>query len=302
MTKVWTTNDIPSQEGKRIIVTGANSGIGWHTALELARAGGEVTIASRSEAKGADAAQRIRAIVPNANLRTEVLDLSDPHSIKAFAQSQLAISRPIDLLINNAGIMAVPKRELSSDGHELQFATNVLGPFRLTGMLLPALLRANSPRVVTIASSLHSMGGPVPLMDLDSQEEYKPMCAYSKTKLANILFTKELQRRVGNRLLATCCHPGVAATNLVKGSNLLMKLSALAMSPLAQSAAAGAEPTLMAATLEDAKPGAYYGPGGLFKLRGHPVETKPAPFADDVAAAKRLFDELEVITAMRYEI
>jgi NAD(P)-dependent dehydrogenase (short-subunit alcohol dehydrogenase family) len=301
MSKPWTKDDIPSQAGKRIIVTGANNGIGWHTALELARAGGKVTMASRNKAKGEDAAARIRAAVPEADLRTSVLDLSDPLSIAAFAESQLALNRPLDLLINNAGVMALPERRTSVDGHELQFATNVLGPFRLTGMLLPVLLQARAPRVVTVASNTHKTGGPVPIDDLDSVKEYRPIRAYAKTKLANILFTRELQRRAGSRLLAVCAHPGAAKTDLAGDTTLVMKLAVLAIYPLIQSAAMGAEPTLMAATLPDAKPGGYYGPGGLLELRGHPVEARPAPFAEDVGAGKALFDELERTTGVRYE-
>ncbi|OJT25200.1 short-chain dehydrogenase [Archangium sp. Cb G35] len=302
MSTTWTTKDIPSQAGRRIIVTGANSGIGWHTALELARAGGEVTIAARSEAKAMDAAERIRSILPDANLKVALLDLAAPKSIQSFAEAQLALARPIDVLIHNAGVMALPRRQLSVDGRELQFATNVLGPYRLTGILLPALLRARAPRVVTVASNSHKAGGPVPLEDLDSRDEYRPIRVYCKTKLANILFTKELQRRAGNRLLAVCCHPGTAKTNLGAATTLGMKLMVLAIYPLIQSAARGAEPTLMAATLEGAPPGSYFGPDGFLELRGHPVEATPAPFADNVAAGRMLFDELERITGIRYEL
>jgi NAD(P)-dependent dehydrogenase (short-subunit alcohol dehydrogenase family) len=302
MSKVWTTRDIPSQAGRRIIVTGANSGIGWHTALELARAGGEVTIAARSEAKGEDAARRIRAVVPDANLRTGVLDLSDPASVTAFANGQLASSRPIDVLINNAGIMGLPQLQLSVDGHELQFATNVLGPFRLTGMLLPSLLQSAAPRVVSVSSGAHRFGGPVPIQDIESREGYRPMPVYAKTKLANILFTRELQRRAGGRLLAVACHPGAALTNLTAAATFSIKLIAFLLRPLIQSPAMGAEPTLMAATLRDAKSGGYYGPGRFQEWRGHPVEVDAAPFASDVAAGRILFEDLERITGIRYAL
>lgn len=301
MSHVWTTKDIPSQAGKRIIVTGANSGIGWHAALELARAGGSVTIASRNTAKAEDAARRIRNIVTNADVSTSRLDLSNPASVTAFAESQSAMPRPLDILINNAGVMALPQRRESVDGHELQFATNVLGPYRLTSLLLPALLRSPSPRVVTVASGTHALGGPVPMTDLDSKASYRPIRAYAKTKLANILFARELQRRAGDRLLSVCCHPGGARTNLFADTSRLMLLSALVMYPLLQNADRGAEPTLMAATLKDAKPGAYYGPGGFMELRGHPIEAKTAPIAEDTAASAALFYELERITSLRYE-
>lgn len=300
MTQPWTKKSIPSQAGKRVIVTGANSGIGFYAALELARAGADVTIASRNLQRLKDAAKRITTALPNASVRTGMIDTSDPQSVSDFAAAQLSDSRPIDMLINNAGVMALPKREVSVDGHELQFATNVLGPFRLTGMLLPAILRAKAPRVVTVSSFAHTRGGPTPMEDLDSTESYAPVRAYSKTKLENILFTRELQRRAGKRLLATCCHPGASRTNLSNNTVFSMKLITFFMQPILQSAAQGAEPTLMAATYSEAKPGAYYGPGGLFKLRGHPIEARTTDAAKDMPAAKELFDRLEELTGIAY--
>ncbi len=296
MNQPWTTKQIPSQAGKRIIVTGANSGIGFYTALELARAGADVTIASRNAQRVKEAAHRITTALPNASVRTGTIDTSDPKSVSKFAEAQLSDPRPIDMLINNAGIMALPKREISVDGHELQFATNVLGPFRLTGLLLPAILKADAPRVVTVSSYAHTRGGPTPMTDLDSKESYAPVRAYSKTKLENILFTRELQRRAGTRLLATCCHPGASRTNLGNNTVFMMKLITFFMQPILQSAAQGAEPTLMAATYPEAEPGGYYGPGGLFKLRGHPIEARTTDAAKDLPAAKELFDRLEQFT------
>ena len=300
MSRPRTTRDIPAQTGKRIIVTGANSGIGFYTALELARAGAEVTLASRNPQKVQEAAKRIMTAIPNASVLTGTIDTSDPESVSRFAEAQLADSRPIDMLINNAGIMALPKREVSVDGHELQFATNVLGPFRLTGLLLPAILKASAPRVVTVSSFAHTRGGPTPMTDLDSEASYAPVRAYSKTKLENILFTRELQRRAGDRLLATCCHPGASRTNLGNNTVYYMNLITFFMLPILQGAAQGAEPTLMAATYPEAKPGAYYGPGGLFKLRGHPIEANTTDSAKDMPAAKELFNKLEKITNIRY--
>ncbi len=300
MSDIWTPRDIPDQTGRRAIVTGGNSGIGWHTALELARAGAEVTIASRDEGKANAAADRIRAVLPDARIRTEVLDLARLASVRAFAERQLADAQPIDLLVNNAGVMALPKRRVSPDGHELQFATNVLGPFVLTGLLLPHILAAAAPRVVTVSSYAHTQGGPTPIEDLESEESYRPVRAYSKTKLANILVTRELQRRAGTRLLAVAAHPGASSTNLAVDTSLPMKLITWAMRPMLQSAAAGAEPTLRAATATDATPGGYYGPGGLFGLRGRPVEQQTAPFASDAAAGRRLWGELERISGISY--
>jgi NAD(P)-dependent dehydrogenase (short-subunit alcohol dehydrogenase family) len=298
----WAIKDIPPQTGKRIIVTGANSGIGWHTALELARAGAEVTITARSEAKAADAAVRIHRRVPNARLKTAILDLADLAKVRAFAAGELADPRPIDTLINNAGIMALPKRELTINGFERQFATNVLGPFLLSGLLLPAIFRATAPRIVTVSSEAHRMGGPVPVQDLNSERDYRPHRAYAKTKLENILFARELQRRAGDRLLAVACHPGLSDTNLFADSTLRMRLLFWAARPIIQHAAEGAQSTLFAATAAETRPGGYYGPGRFFNTRGSPIETEPSPYARDKNAAKRLFDELERIAGIRYPL
>jgi NAD(P)-dependent dehydrogenase (short-subunit alcohol dehydrogenase family) len=298
----WTTGDIPSQRGKRIIVTGANRGLGWHAALELARAGARVTLTARRQVEAEVAAARIRAQAPDAVLDTAILDLTDIGSVRAMAAAQLADPQPIDTLVNNAGVMALPRREVSIDGFERQFATNVLGPFLLTGLLLPAILRAPGPRVVTVSSMAHTMGGPTPLEDLNSERDYRPTRAYAKTKLANILFTRELQRRADGRLLAVACHPGASQTDLSAASSRPLRFVTRAMWPMMQSAARGAEPTLRAATAADATPGGFYGPGGLLGLRGPAVEAKTAPFAHDAAAAERLFDELERMTGVRYPL
>ena len=196
--------------------------------------------------------------------------------------------------------MALPERRVSPDGHELQFATNVLGPFLLTGLLLPRVLEASAPRAVTVSSYAHTQGGPTPIEDLDSKQGYRPLRAYAKTKLANILITRELQRRSGERLLAAVAHPGASHTNLAVDTSLPLKLITWAMWPMLQSAAAGAEPTLRAATESDVKPGGYYGPGGLFHLRGPAIEQETAPFAHDPAAGRRLWDELERISGFTY--
>jgi NAD(P)-dependent dehydrogenase (short-subunit alcohol dehydrogenase family) len=298
----WTAKDMPSQSGKRILVTGANSGVGWNAALELARAGAEVILAARSEAKAGDAASRIRAEVPQARLQTGILDLADLASVRRFAAEQLADPRPLDTLINNAGVMALPGRQVSADGFELQFATNVLGPFLLTGLLLPAVLRAAAPRVIAVSSQAHLLGGPTPVQDLNSERGYQPVRAYAKTKLENILVARELQRRAGARLLSLACHPGASHTNLTAASTLSLRLVTRAMGAMMQGSAEGAWPTLLAATDPNAKPGGYYGPGGLLELRGRAVETEPAPFAKDPGAAKRLFDELELMASISYPL
>jgi NAD(P)-dependent dehydrogenase (short-subunit alcohol dehydrogenase family) len=293
---------MPPQNGKRIIVTGANSGIGWHTALELARAGAEVTLAARTEAKAQDAAVRIRRRVPNARVQPALLDLADFATVRAFAAAALAQPRPVDTLVNNAGIMAPPEREVTVDGFERQFATNVLGPFLLTGLLLPALLRAPAPRIVTVSSEAHTLRGAGPVQDLNSERAYRPMQAYAKTKLENILFTRELQRRAGDRVLAVACHPGVADTNLPRGSIFGMRVLFRVTRAIIQTAEEGAQSVLFAATSAQAKPGGYYGPGGFLRIRGAPTETEPSPFARDADAGKRLFDELERIAGIRYAL
>jgi NAD(P)-dependent dehydrogenase (short-subunit alcohol dehydrogenase family) len=206
-------------------------------------------------------------------------------------------------LINNAGIMAPRKRLVSADGFELQFATNVLGHFLLTGLLLPLVLRAPAPRVVTVSSMAHRMGGPVPLTDLNSEQSYKPVKSYARTKLANVLFGRELQRRAGDRLLSAVCHPGASSTNLqFSGESRWLQLTTIFLMPLMQSAAAGAMTTLCAATAPDARPGAFYGPSQLFGLRGPVKEAHFAKLAYDDAAAKQLFDELEEITGITYPV
>ena len=197
--------------------------------------------------------------------------------------------------------MALPERRVSSDGHELQFATNVLGPFVLTTLLLPRILQAKAPRVVTVSSYAHTQGGPTPIEDIESEQDYRPVRAYAKTKLANVLVTRELQRRAGGRLLSVAAHPGASRTNLAVDTSLPMKLITWAMRPMLQSAAAGAEPTLRAATAPDTTPGGYYGPGGLFGLRGPAVEQRTAPFAEDAEAGHRLWAELERMGAVRYD-
>lgn len=303
MNTEWTTKDIPLQAGKRILVTGANSGIGYEAALALARAGAEVTLISRSKEKAQSAANRITKIVPDARLELGVMDLSSLKSVREFAETQLASDCPINTLINNAGIMAPRKRLVSEDGFELQFATNVLGHFLLTGLLMPLILRASTPRIVTVASLAHRLGGPVPLTDLNSEENYKPVKSYAKTKLANVLFGRELQRRAGNRLLSTMCHPGGSSTNLqFNGESRWLQLTTVFILPVMQSAAAGAMPTLCAATAPDAKPAGFYGPSEFFGVRGPVKETQLADFAYDDAAAKQLFNELEDITGVTFVV
>ncbi len=216
MTK-WTPADIPSLHGRLAVVTGANSGIGWHTALELARAGSEVILASRTESKGRDAVDRIRQEVPQAKVRAEVLDLASLRSVQSFA-ARIGGEAKLDLLINNAGVMSVPKRQVTEDGFELQFGTNFLGPFALTMSLMPALMRASSPRVTTVSSGAANMGlKKINFGDLQWERSYGPWTAYCQSKLADLMFALELGRRsasAGIPLVSNAAHPGYARTNL----------------------------------------------------------------------------------------
>ncbi len=244
-------------------MTGANSGLGLATARELARAGARVVLACRSTEKGKDAASRIVSLVPGADVQPAVLDLADLESVRAFPAS--APDR-VDLLINNAGVMAAPRR-VTKQGFESQFATNHLGHFALTGLLLGRLLSAPAPRVVTVSSTLHRRGK-MNFDDLQGERKYSPWGAYGQSKLANLMFCFELQRRAveaGTALLSMAAHPGYAATNLQFAATDRFYEKAfgwIGNRVFAQSADMGALPTLYAATVADLPGGTYVGPGG----------------------------------------
>jgi NAD(P)-dependent dehydrogenase (short-subunit alcohol dehydrogenase family) len=306
MTK-WTTAEIPSLQGTTAIVTGANSGIGWHTALELARAGAGVILASRTAAKGQDAVARIRREVPLATVRMEILDLASLKSVHAFAAAVGGEAR-LDLLVNNAGVMAVPVRQTTEDGFELQFGTNFLGPFALTGLLLPLLRRAPSPRVTTVSSGAANMGlRKINFDDLQWEKSYGPWKAYCQSKLADLMFALELGRRAaaaGATLLSDAAHPGYARTNLqTTGPGRPLNLLEKAVEWIAsQDAAHGALPTLRAATAHDAAPGNYYAPARMFQLNGDPVLVPIPKPALDEAAARQLWDVSERLTGVRWSL
>jgi NAD(P)-dependent dehydrogenase (short-subunit alcohol dehydrogenase family) len=300
----WTASDIPSQKGKLAIVTGANSGIGWHTALELARSGAEVVLSARTEEKGRDAVERIVSQLPEAMVRFEILDLASLASVRSFA-SKMGSTR-IDLLVNNAGVMAIPKREVTEDGFEKQFGTNYLGPFALTGLLMSALRRSPSPRVTTVSSSAASSGMKmINFEDLQCERSYGAWKAYSQSKLADLMFALELGPRcaaAGFRLLSDAAHPGAARTNLQTsgpGGSLFGKVMRLGQFAF-QDAAGGAMPTLRAATELDAAQGSYYGPGKRFGMVGPPILVSVPKAAQDEAARKRLWEVSEELTGVRY--
>lgn len=297
----WTTADIPPQHRRLAVVTGANSGIGWRTALELARAGSEVILAARSREKGADAVARIRRELPQAKLHAEILDLASLKSVRAFA-AKLENEPKLDLLINNAGVMALPARELTENGFERQFGVNFLGHFALTTLLIPALLRARAPRVITVSSVAANMRMKrINFDDLQAGRSYDPWNAYSQSKLADLMFALELSRRCLKRnysLLSNAAHPGYALTNLfTSGSGKpIGKWQRLAFKIAGQDAAHGALPLLRAATDVDAAPGSYYGPDRFFHLKGDPVPVSIPKPAQDEAAAKRLWEIAESLT------
>jgi len=314
MSKPWQTADIPSLTGKRVLITGANSGIGYFAALKLARKGAHVLLACRDPKRGEDALNRLQSDSPGTNAELVILDLASLASVRSFAAGELALKRPLHLLINNAGVMAPPKRVETADGFELQFGTNVLGHFALTGLLLPALDMAAAassepPRIVTIASIAHK-GGKINFDDLQSAKSYSPRGAYQQSKLANLMLAFELDRRLRaahSRILSIAAHPGVASTNIFRTGNYsafertIRNVAAHAIASLLNTDAEGALPTLYAATSPDAVTGGYYGPQSLMETRGHIVgSAKVAPQARDQAAAARLWAVSQDLTGVRY--
>jgi NAD(P)-dependent dehydrogenase (short-subunit alcohol dehydrogenase family) len=311
----WTAADIPSQAGRRAVITGANSGIGYYMALELARHGAQVSMACRDRAKGDAAIARIRAELPDAAIEVTLLDLASLASVRKFAAAELDRGVPLDLLINNAGVMSPPRRLQTADGFELQFGTNVLGHFALTALLLPALLQAGEsqpqrPRVVTLASIAHQRGR-LNFDDLQSEKTYSPMGAYQQSKLADLMFAFELDRRLraagqpAANIMSLAAHPGIANTNLFKRDDyhplerLARRAVGMVIGALLNSEAGGALPALYAATATDATEGGYYGPQGFRETRGGDVgPAKIAPQALDQAAASRLWSECEKLTGI----
>jgi NAD(P)-dependent dehydrogenase (short-subunit alcohol dehydrogenase family) len=301
----WTVGQIPPQTGKTALVTGANSGIGYQAALELARHGAHVLLGCRSVAKGEAALARLLKAAPGASAEVVELDMASLASIRAFATKFAARGVALDILVNNAGVMALPTRELTADGFERQFGTNHLGHFALTGLLLLLqLLAAHAPRVVTVASLAHR-NGKIDFENLQSEKKYVPWDAYNASKLANILFAKELQRRAaGTALLSIPVHPGVSVTNIIDNGPGAKGLKVVALKLLApllmQPDTAGALPTLYAATSPDAKGGEYIGPDGFMEFKGAPVVVQPKPQALDEATAKKLWSVSEDLTGVVY--
>jgi NAD(P)-dependent dehydrogenase (short-subunit alcohol dehydrogenase family) len=302
----WQVATMPMQTARVAIVTGANSGIGYYTALELARAGATVVLACRSEAKGMAALARIKGNYSGAKVVFEGLDLANLASVAAFAARMKAAYPAVDLLINNAGVMALPARQVTQDGFEMQLGVNFLGHFALTAQILPLLKAAKKPRVVNVSSIAHRRGE-INLDDLQSEQNYRPWGAYSQSKLAMLMFSVGLQRRSETGawgVAANAAHPGFARTELIAngpGAGAMAAVSNVFAPFISQSAADGALPSLYAATAPDATGGGYYGPSGLFELKGQPGPARIMPQAKDMNVLKRLWERAEVLTSVSFK-
>jgi NAD(P)-dependent dehydrogenase (short-subunit alcohol dehydrogenase family) len=298
---------VPSQAGKLIVVTGANSGIGREAALRLGAAGAHVILAVRTPAKGEQAKAEILAEHPEADLEVRRVDLADLESVREFADALIADGRPVDTLINNAGVMAPPARMTTADGFELQFGSNFLGPFALTLRVLPLVLAAPAPRIVTMSSGVADFGR-IHFDDLQWERlRYRPMFSYAQSKLADLLFSLHLAgiaRARGWNLISDAAHPGFTRTNLQTAGASLGRdepkrsiFNTASFIP-SQSVEPGTEPLLYAATSPDAVNGGYYGPSGAFGLVGPTKTVKPPARARDAAAATRLWTEAERLTGV----
>jgi len=303
----WDTSRILDQRGRFAVVTGATGGLGFETALALARAGAEVLLTGRDPARGGAAMARVRAQVPGAQVAFAALDLASLASVAAFAERLAAGRGVLDLLVNNAGVMALPTRRTTPDGFELQLGTNYLGHFALTLRLLPLLRRGRGPRVVSLSSVAHRQGA-IHFEDLQCERVYTPWRAYSQSKLAMLMFALELQRRsdAGHwGLLSAAAHPGWARTDLFTkgpgaegGLSWFWRMAGLVAPLFSQDAAAGALPTLFAATAPEARGGGYYGPDGFLELKGAPAPARSSARARDAAAGARLWEVSAALTGV----
>lgn len=304
--KRWTTRDIPAQHGRTALVTGTG-GLGYETALALARADASVLIAGRNPASGAAAVAAIRQAVPGAQVRFGEVDLASLASVATFAARLAAEQESLDLLVNNAGVMTPPQRRETRDGFELQFGTNYLGHFALTAQLMPLLKKGRQPRVVTVGS-IAARRGAIDFDDLQAERSYRAFHVYAQSKLACLVFAFELSRRsraAGWGVESLAAHPGLSRTNLLYNSPggptrtvyLLRRLLRLTFQPAAQ----GALPTLFAATDPAARDGAHYGPDRLAGTRGHPAEEPAPPRALDAAVAARLWDVSQTMARVTFE-
>jgi NAD(P)-dependent dehydrogenase (short-subunit alcohol dehydrogenase family) len=300
-------DDLPDLTDRTAVVTGANSGLGFETTRALAAAGATVVMACRSRDRAERARDDVAASVPGADLELVELDLADLDSVAAAAETVRERHDELDLLVNNAGLMAIPRRE-TADGFEMQFGVNHLGHFALTGHLLD-LLRAAEGRVVTVSSGAHRTGE-IDFEDLNHEDSYGKWEAYGQSKLANLLFAFELQRRLDAAdvpVESVAAHPGWAATELqrkgpeMEGSRVKAAVMNAANAVFGQSAADGARPIVHAATA-DVEPAGYYGPGGFMEMRGAPTRVEPKPKARDETVARRLWERSEELTGVTYDL
>ncbi|GIE83466.1 short-chain dehydrogenase [Actinoplanes philippinensis] len=299
MSDNWTEQNIPDQSGRVAVVTGANTGLGFATARALAGRGARVVLAVRDVAKGRRAADRIAG-----DVTVQELDLSSLDSVRAAAATLHATHPRIDLLINNAGVMYTPRLS-TRDGFEMQFGTNHLGHFAFTGLLLDLLLPVPGSRVVTVSSTGHRIRAAIHFDDLQWEQSYSRVGAYGQSKLANLLFTYELQRRLAARAgtVAVAAHPGLSDTELARNTPAALRLPVTWLAPvLTQPASMGALPTLRAATDPAVRGGQYYGPGGRGELRGHPRPVTSSPASHDEAVQRRLWSVSENLTGVTFPV
>ncbi|HAH58025.1 MAG: oxidoreductase [Lentimicrobiaceae bacterium] len=296
-------HEIPTQKGRIAIVTGANDGLGFQTTLALSKTGMKVVMACRNQEKGDKAREEIIRQVPEANLELMHLDLSKLSSVHAFAKEYKQKHEQLDLLINNAGIM-IPPYELTEDGFESQLGVNYLGHFLLTGLLLPLLEKASGSRVVSLSSNAHK-NGKIHFDDLNFKKKYAAFAAYSQSKLACLIFAKELQRRLdksGSKVLSVAAHPGMSDTSLFKHvpGFVTILFGWLIRLLMAQTAEDGAMPTLYAALGNDIQGGDYIGPGGWQEWKGKPVKVKGTKLSEDKEVAKKLWKESGKLTGCKF--
>lgn len=302
----WTAGDIPDQTGRTAVVTGANSGLGFVTARELARRGAAVVLACRDQVKGQAAIKRIFNDVPDAKVELRSLDLANLASVRTFADKLGAAYPALDILVNNGGVMAIPRRE-TADGFEMQLGTNHLGHFALTGLLLPLMIDQPKARVVTVSSAAHKPGR-IDFDDLMKERHYRSWTSYFQSKLANLLFTYELQRRlsaVDVPLISVAAHPGTSSTNLVgptaNGNKFMEAFLRFGVRAIGQSDEQGTLPQLYAATAPDVHGGDYFGPNGLAESRGYPKRVDSTKASKDPETAARLWTVSEELTGVSFD-
>ena len=300
MSAKWTSDDVPGQHGRLAVVTGANTGLGFETARVLAARGASVVLAVRDTDKGKAAAARIAGTAPGATVTVQPLDLACLESIRAAAGELRARHPAIDLLVNNAGVM-FPPRQTTPDGFELQLGTNHLGHFALTGLLLEQMLPVPGSRVVTVSSQAHRIRARINFGDLQAERSYRRVAAYSQSKLANLMFTYELARRLSatNTTITIAAHPNLAGTELTRHTP---PITAFFYARVSQNAAMGALPTLRAATDPAVLGGQYYGPGRLFGTRGHPKLAHSSGQSHDTAIQRRLWTVSEELTGVTFPV